>query len=107
METTRRDQLRRSVVGPRGQMPVWPLPQLPSFEPGLALWAEQHGYFRDAMSTSVKTLHMDYVEWCEEEGRDVPCTVVQFREWLAGQKFSISKYDLVHGLMLRADRTLR
>ena len=107
MEATRRDRLRRSVEGPPGRVPAWLLPALASFEPGLELWAEQHGCFREATSTSIHALHKDYVRWCEEEGRDVPCTLIQLREWLASEGFSISQYHLVHGWMLQADRTMR
>ncbi len=94
MGMTRREQLRMAVEDVYGRMPVWLAPQLSAFEKSLELWIFDRCYFHDSVWTRLPALHRDYVAWCEQEGRDVPCSLSMFTEWIDLQGFLSVSFHL-------------
>ena len=106
MPESRRDQLRHAMnIGPNPTN-ACPQPPLLAFEKELHAWAMGHCVFRDGCWGGVAGLHLDYVRWCQQR-MDVPCSLMQFREWLRDNNFYLHERGLVYGLILGVDDAYR
>jgi hypothetical protein len=103
MSTDRRAQLRHTFEAVRDQSSVWQEPPLATFAAALHAWAMQRCVFSDRSFGGIVVFHKDYVEWCREEGLDVPCSLAHFRAWLLAEGFVVSDFALVYGLLLTPD----
>jgi hypothetical protein len=106
MPVTRRDQLRDLLLLASQRITDCPQAPLSVFEENLHRWAMRRCVFRDGFWGGIGGLHLDYVKWCEEVA-EVPCSQMQFREWLLEGGFHVSELDLVYGVILRVDDEFR
>ncbi len=101
--TTRRELLRSVVMNATREPAVCPQPPLSAFVDPLQCWVKQRCVYRDRCYAGVHSLHADYVDWCRFEAMEVPCSLTQFKEWLACQSFQLDVSGFVYGLILKTD----